>query len=144
MNSKKELVQEIFRRLYLRYGADWSRHWAGLPEGDMAQEWAAEIGDLHDWQVAFAFEHLPDYPPNLQTFKRIAQEAPRPDRITTFPEAQERRTFAQLARIAAYKARMDELSGDDEKADAHRVECAQLVEKARDVILAKRSLKSKV
>ena len=74
---KKEIVQEIFRRLYLRYGADWSRHWAGLPESDMAQEWAQGLGDLAPHEVAHALEHLPDYPPNLPTFRRIALDAPR-------------------------------------------------------------------
>jgi hypothetical protein len=128
---KKEVVQEIFRRLYLRYGADWSRHWAGLPESDMAQEWAQGLGDLAPHEVAHALEHLPDYPPNLPTFRRIALEAPRSDRFASLP-APERKTFAQLARIAAYKARLAELRGDDAKEDAYRVECAQLVEKARD------------
>lgn len=135
MNEKpvlqKEIVQEIFRRLYLRYGADWSRHWAGLPESDMAQEWAHGLGDLAPHEVAHALEHLPDYPPNLPTFRRIALEAPRHDRFAALP-APERKTFAQLARIAAYKARLAELRGDDDRADAHRVECAELVEKAHD------------
>ena len=135
MNAKQvlsaEIVQEIFRKLYMRYGADWSGKWQGLDVDDMAQEWAQGLGDLAPHEVAHALEHLPDYPPNLPTFRRIALEAPRPDRFAALP-APERKTFAQLARIAAYKARLAELRGDDAKADAHRVECAQLVEKARD------------
>lgn len=136
MNTKpvlsEEIVQEIFRKLYMRYGADWSGKWQGLDVEDMAEEWAEVLGDLHDWQVAFAFEHLPDYPPNVQTFKRIAEEAPRPDRFAALPAPHERKTYAQQARIAAYMAHIAEVQGDDEAADAHRVECAYLVEKARD------------
>ena len=136
MNTKPvlsaEIVQEIFRKLYMRYGADWSGKWQGLDVEDMAKEWADVLCDLHDWQVAFAFEHLPDYPPNVQTFKRIAEEAPRPDRFAALPAPHERKTYAQLARIAAYMAHIAEVQGDDALADARRVECAQLVEKAHD------------
>lgn len=136
MNTKPvlsaEIVQEIFRKLYMRYGADWSGKWQGLDVEDMAHEWAQGLGDLAPHEVAHALEHLPDYPPNMPTFRRIALEAPRPDRFAALPAPQERKTYAQLARVAAYKARMAELRGDEAKADAYRVECAELVEKARD------------
>lgn len=127
-----EIVQEIFRKLYMRYGADWSGKWQGLDVDDMAQEWAQGLGDLAEHEVAHALEHLPDYPPNMPTFRRIAKEAPRPDRFAAPQVAQERKTYAQLARVAAYMAHIAEVQGDDEAADAHRVECAQLVEKAHD------------
>lgn len=50
----------------------------------------------------------------------------------TIPENYDGKTYAQRARIAAYMAHFAEVLGDEERADAKRVECAELVEKARD------------
>ena len=76
-----DVVQEIFRQLYFRYGADWSGKWVGVDKGEMTAAWAQGLGDLEPHEVEHALSHLPDYPPNMPTFRRIAREAPRPDRF---------------------------------------------------------------
>ena len=128
-----DIVQEIFKQLYMRYGADWSRHWAGMDASEMAKAWGQELAGLQRHEVEHALQHLPDYPPNAPTFRRIACEAPRPDRFAALPRyAQSRKTYSQQARVAAYMARIAEIHEDDAGADAYRVKCAELVEMARD------------
>ena len=78
-----EIIQEIFRQLYMRYGADWSRHWSGIDVGEMSRAWSQELAGLQRHEVEHALQNLPAYPPNAPTFRRIAREAPRPDRFFT-------------------------------------------------------------
>ena len=128
-----DIVQEIFKQLYMRYGADWSRHWAGMDASEMARAWGQELAGLQQHEVEHALQHLPDYPPNAPTFRRIASEAPRPDRFAALPRyAQSRKSYTQQARVAAYMARIAEIHADDAGADEYRARRAELVELARD------------
>lgn len=127
----QKVIAALFKHLYLFYGAEWGAKWADASSSEVAQAWAVGLGDLRDWQIAFALEHLPKYPPSLPVFREIAEEAPRPDRFVSLPPPR-RATYGQRARVQAYMARIWGAMGLPAKADEAKAKCAELVELARD------------
>lgn len=127
----QKVIAALFKHLYLFYGAEWGAKWADASSSEVAQAWAVGLGDLREWQIAFALEHLPKYPPSLPVFRELAEEAPRPDRFASLPPPR-RVTYGQRARVQAYMARIWGTMGLPAKADEAKAKCAELVELARD------------
>ena len=104
-------IDRLFMRLGMAYGREWMNKWEGFPMDAVKAEWAAQLGDLDEWQLAWALDHLPEFAPGLPKFRKLALEAPRkeqpalPQQTWTPPEqlspaAQEaKKRLAQLCRL---------------------------------------------
>lgn len=71
-----ELIELIFRKCGLRYGRDFAGRWEGFDINDVMDDWAHELKGITPESVAYALHNLPDKPPTVGDFKKIALNAP--------------------------------------------------------------------
>jgi hypothetical protein len=71
-----ELIEMIFRKCGLRYGRDFAARWEGYDINDVMDDWAHELKGITPESVAYALQNLPDKPPTVGDFKKIALNAP--------------------------------------------------------------------
>ena len=71
-----ELIDVIFKKCTLRYGRDFTGRWEGLDIADVKDDWAHELKGISPESVAYALQNLPDKPPTVGDFKKIALNAP--------------------------------------------------------------------
>ena len=71
-----ELIDVIFKKCTLRYGRDFTGRWEGLDIADVKDDWVHELKGILPESVAYALQNLPDKPPTVGDFKKIALNAP--------------------------------------------------------------------
>ena len=71
-----ELIDVIFKKCTLRYGRDFTGRWEGLDIADVKDDWAHELKGILPESVAYALQNLPDKPPTVGDFRRVALIAP--------------------------------------------------------------------
>lgn len=107
MSLPTDWVEYIFSTLKLRYGRDFDMRWEGLDMAVVKQDWANELDgyDRHPALIEHALKHLPERPPTVIEFHRIAKNGPdiQPDqrRLTDNATPASRATRDRL--IAALK-----------------------------------------
>lgn len=71
-------VDKIFAKLLLTYGRDFSARWEGQDIAAVKADWGHELSALfaHPNAVSYALQSLPEKPPSVVEFKRIARNAP--------------------------------------------------------------------
>lgn len=78
-NSFPRWVEVLFSRLLVRYGDAWTRKWDGIPMEAVKQDWQQTLDHIFartPRAIAYALEHLPEYPPNADAFARLCLAAP--------------------------------------------------------------------
>lgn len=113
MGLPTQAIDRIFQRMAATYGAAWDRSLGSAPISDIKTVWAEELagfsGRLND--IAWAFDNLPDRPPNPVEFKRLCRQAPAPEvPKVEGPKADPdrlKRELAKLGHIAQLPPRSD-------------------------------------
>lgn len=97
-----ELIELIFRKCSLRYGRDFRSRWEGLDIKDVMDDWAHELKGITPESVAYALQNLPDKPPTVGDFKKVALNAPiKPLERLDPPRANPALVAAELAKLRA-------------------------------------------
>ena len=96
-------VDRIFAKLLLTYGRDFSARWEGQDIAAVKADWGHELSVFftHHDSIAYALQHLPEKPPSVVEFKRIARNAP----ASSVPRV-EHHTKADPERVAQALRRM--------------------------------------
>lgn len=78
MSLPADWVDYIFSKLTLTYGRDFLSRWEGLTAEDVKSDWARELDgfDRHPHLIEHALKHLPERPPTVIEFRRIAKGGP--------------------------------------------------------------------
>jgi len=75
------VVDSLFARMLVRYGAAWTRMWEGIDIDAVKAEWAAELGHMPDYALRHGLDHMPiDRPPTVKQFGAVCARAPIPER----------------------------------------------------------------
>ena len=83
-----KVMNRVFTRLALAYGARWKRMWEGLEEAAVRTAWAHELRDFaeHLDRIAWALDHLPASVPSAPAFRDLCREAPYVEKTPVLPE----------------------------------------------------------
>ena len=98
--SFSEVIDAIFAKLAVRYGAVWLRQWDGLDMNLVKSDWGSELsgfdGNLEP--LRYALRHLPERCPNVGQFRALANSCPLPEfKQLPAPKADERVVAEQIA-----------------------------------------------
>ena len=79
MSLPIEVINKVFLRLSNTYGSAWDSLWALNDIHEVKELWADQLGFFHEkWDCfRWAFENLPERPPNLIQFKKLLMECPK-------------------------------------------------------------------
>lgn len=72
-------VDQLFRKLSIRYGRQFMARWDGIDEADVKADWAEVLGGFvrRPDCIAYAMEHLPvDKPPTAAQFRELCRSMP--------------------------------------------------------------------
>lgn len=119
--SFAEVIDAIFAKLAVRYGAAWMRQWDGLDMNLVKSDWGSELagfaGNLEP--LRFALRNLPERCPNVAEFRALANRCPLPEfKRLDAPKADERVVAEQIARQTGLKQAM---AASDPKDWARRI-----------------------
>lgn len=80
------VVDVIFTKLTLVYGARFRDTYKGLHVDQVKSDWLHELGGLDDATVHWALQNLPpDHPPNVLQFRQLCNRRPEPMRALIPP-----------------------------------------------------------
>lgn len=106
MNTTRKLpadvVDQLFRRMVATYGRRFWAQWEGVDPADVKAVWARELGGYVDRPEVFAwaFENMPEQPPNAIEFRNLCRRAPpKPTQALPEPPADPERVRAELAKL---------------------------------------------
>ena len=75
-----DLVDAIFAKMMVRYGASWTSKWDGVPIHAVKRDWANELEGLSRAQLEYGMNNLPpDYPPTVLGLREVCIDAPEPE-----------------------------------------------------------------
>lgn len=102
-----DVIDAIFAKLAVRYGAEWLRKWEGVDIAAVKADWGYELGgfgrDLEP--LRYALRNLPDKCPNVQEFRAIARRMPPPEfKQLPAPKADQEKVAAEIAKQIGLKA----------------------------------------
>lgn len=96
-------VDRIFAKLTTVYGRDFLSRWEGLDLAVVKADWAHELSGFftHPDAVSYALQNLPEKPPSVVEFKRLARSARTPDvpQLELAVKADPERIAAALQRL---------------------------------------------
>jgi hypothetical protein len=103
------MVDRIFKRMALTYGAQWVRMWEHMPINDVKSMWGHELAvytnEKRIPEVAWALENLPDVPPNAIEFRKLCARAPRAEPLPEpLPKTDPARLSLELSKLVELKA----------------------------------------
>lgn len=106
MNAPRKLpadvVDQLLRRLVATYGRRFWLQYEGAEASDVRAIWSRELGGYADRTeaIAWAFENLPEQPPNAIEFRNLCRRAPvAPPEQLPAPPADPQRVAAELAKL---------------------------------------------
>lgn len=74
-----EMVDGLFTRLAVRYGATWFAKWDGVPMDVVKADWASELAGLGMAALTHGLMTIPEeFPPTASQFKRLCLNRPEP------------------------------------------------------------------
>lgn len=82
MHSRPPLPEDVIDRLFsaltLRYGSPFLDRWRELDLSVVKSDWALQLAGFASnlKAIRFALDHLPEKPPTVMDFKRLADSAP--------------------------------------------------------------------
>jgi len=78
MSLPIEVIDELFNRLSNTYGIGWDSMWSTHDIQEVKELWASELRFFNNKWDCFhwAFENLPERPPNLIILKKLLMECP--------------------------------------------------------------------
>lgn len=100
------VIDAIFDKLAVRYGAEWLRLWDGADMPFVKADWAEELsGYANNLEpLRYALRHLPERCPNVGQFKKIANLCPPPVfKALPAPRAAEAVVLGEVAKQLALK-----------------------------------------
>lgn len=76
----REWVDEIFKRLTIRFGTGFTNKYAGLNMEDVKVDWQRCLAGFqaNPNAISYAFDHLSDASPNANHFRDLCRQAPSP------------------------------------------------------------------
>ena len=98
-------VDQIFDKLTVAYGQEFLRRWQDIDIGKVKADWAHELAGYssHPAAIAYVLANLPDRPPTVFEFRKIAMRAP--DKVApklAAPMASRSKVMAELAKARAF------------------------------------------
>jgi hypothetical protein len=96
------LLDNLFAKLGVRYGAAFLRQWPDVDIAHIKADWAEVLDGFHRADVLYALQYLAVLPPNALQFRDICRRAPRADVLALEDNA----TPADPARVAAVVAEL--------------------------------------
>jgi len=101
-----DVIDRLFSALTVRYGEPFLHRWRELDLGIVKGDWARELAGFGTnlQALRYALDHLPEKPPTVIEFRKLCNDAPRPqvqpylpnDARTRGPTAEEREHIAHL------------------------------------------------
>ena len=104
--SFAEVIDAIFAKLAVRYGATWLRQWDGLDMNLVKSDWGSELAGFAQnlEPLRYALRHLPERCPNVAQFRALANACPLPEfKQLPAPKADERVAAEQIAKQIGLK-----------------------------------------
>lgn len=103
-------VDQLFRKLSIRYGRQFMARWDGIDEADVKADWACVLGGFHARPdcIAYGLENLPsDRPPTATQFRDLCRLKPEANQAPQLPapKPDPERLAAALAPLAGIKAK---------------------------------------
>lgn len=102
----REVIELIFAKLAVRYGADWLRQWDGVDMALVKDDWAEELSGFANGlePLRYALRNLPVKCPNVAQFRALANACPPADvpRLEA-PRASERVVAEEIAKQTGLK-----------------------------------------
>lgn len=100
------LVQAIFAKMVIRYGALWTGRFAGADEMLLLRDWGIGLAGYRKEAIIWALDYLPDdAPPLLGQFKSLCGRAPEPkQQAIEAPMADPVRVATELDRMRSAQA----------------------------------------
>lgn len=84
MSLPSKVIDRLFSRLAVTYGAAWDRNMGSAPLIDVKTCWAHELAGFDSEEglksVAWALENLPERCPNVIEFRALCRRSPLPER----------------------------------------------------------------
>lgn len=109
------LIELVFTKLQVRYGAAWLRQWEGLDMGMVKSDWMQELSGFtrNPAPLLHALTILPERAPNVKQFRDLANQAPLPvvARLAR-PAASQSVVAREIAKLAGLKDAMAEGAAD--------------------------------
>lgn len=96
-------IDRIFDKLSLTYGRDFMGRYEGLDINAVKSDWGHELAGFftHPSAIAHALSNLPERPPCVVEFRKIARTAPVPEAPSLeYSAAGKERIAAELAKLA--------------------------------------------
>lgn len=97
-----EVVDQVLRRMVATYGRRFWLQYEGAEASDVRAIWSRELGGYAERAaaIAWAFENLPEDPPNAIAFRNLCRRAPiaQPEQLPE-PPADPQRVAAELAKL---------------------------------------------
>jgi hypothetical protein len=107
--SFAEVIDAIFAKLAVRYGAAWLRQWDGLDMNLVKSDWGSELAGFGQnlEPLRYALRNLPERCPNVAQFRALANSCPLPEfKQLPAPKADERVVAEELAKQTGLKKAM--------------------------------------
>lgn len=103
-------VDQLFRKLSIRYGRQFMARWDGIDEADVKADWACVLGGFHARPdcIAYGLENLPsDRPPTATQFRDLCRAKPDSSQAPQLqaPKLDPQRVAAAMAPLAEVKAK---------------------------------------
>ena len=109
------LIELVFTKLQVRYGASWLRQWEGVDMQMVKSDWMHELSGFaqNPAPLLHALTILPERVPNVQQFRNLANQAPMPlaPRLER-PAANQAVVARSKAKLAGIKEAMAEGAAD--------------------------------
>lgn len=103
-------VDQLFRKLSIRYGRQFMARWDGIDEADVKADWAEVLGGFTACPdcIAYGLENLPaDRPPTATQFRDLCRAKPESGQALQLPapKPDPQRLAAAMATLADIKAK---------------------------------------
>lgn len=112
MQAFTDVIEAIFTKLAVRYGAAWLRQWDGVDMDLVKADWADELAGFQEnlEPLRYALRNLPERCPNVAQFRALANACPLPEfKQLPAPKADERVVAEEMAKQLGIKKAMQPL-----------------------------------
>ncbi len=110
MSMQRSWVEEIHKRLTVRYGKAFPAQWKGIAHEDVVSDWADTLSGITPRSVKHALSVLPEKPMNASQFRWMCLQAPAEREheaigYTTAPQTPEQRGVLGIVAAALAAAK---------------------------------------